>query len=83
MDIIVAILQKLAFWQPLKFSNLDKYLQHQHVLQETEIDKAGNLPEFVKDTDFPSNPNLPHTFTLVPGTVIHQKLKQPIQINSL
>jgi hypothetical protein len=69
MDIVTAILEK-AFWQPPKFSSLDKYLQHQYVLLETEIDEAGNPPDFVKDTDFPPNPNPPHSFTLVPGTVI-------------
>lgn len=77
MDIIDAILER-AFWQPPKFSSLDKYLRHQYVLLETEIDEAGNPPESVKEADFPANPNSPHTFHLVPGTVTDLNLKQPI-----
>ena len=78
MDVIDAILER-AFWEPPRFSSLDKYLRHQYVLQDPnfEIDEEGNPPECVTMADFPPNQSPPHTFNLVPGTVIGQKLKQP------
>ncbi|KAG0629580.1 hypothetical protein M758_1G114400 [Ceratodon purpureus] len=74
MDIIDAILER-AFWQPPKFSSLDQYLKHQYVLLETEIDEAGNPPASTTEADFPPNPNPPHTFNLIDGTITASKTK--------
>jgi hypothetical protein len=71
MEVIERRLER-AFRQPPKFSTLDRYLTHQHILLETDVDEAGNAPETVKEDCFPGNPDPPHCFSLE-GTVVHIK----------
>lgn len=67
MDIINAILE-LAFRPPPRVSFVERFLNHQYILLETDVDEAGFAPDTVKPSLFPGNPNPPLVYNL-DGTV--------------
>ncbi|KAG0619355.1 hypothetical protein M758_4G133500 [Ceratodon purpureus] len=75
MEVIDRILEQ-AFRQPPKFSTLDRYLNHQHILLETDVDDAGNAPDTVKEDSFPGNLDPPHRFS-IEGSISASKKRPP------